>query len=87
METRPKTKATLAVLASEPRMSLRDRFRRLFHGNEDWYGQYVAHPITGAKEDAYTKAGPIPDGAWDRHLAGKKTGIGIVPISDEGTCY
>lgn len=65
----------------------RERFERLFRGNEDWYGQYEAHPKTGAKLNAYTKAGPIPDGAWDRHLAGDKTGIGIVPISDAGTCY
>ena len=65
----------------------RERFQRLFRGNEDWYGQYEAHPITGEKLDAYTKSGPIPDQAWDRHLAGTKMGMGIVPISDEGTCY
>lgn len=65
----------------------RERFERLFRGNEDWYGQYEADPKTGAKLKAFTKAGPIPDRVWDRHLAGDKTGIGIVPISDEGTCY
>ena len=65
----------------------RERFERLFRGNEDWYGQYEANPKTGAKLKAYTKAGPIPDEAWDRHLAGDKTGLGIVPISDAGTCY
>ena len=65
----------------------RERFERLFRGNEDWYGQYEAHPKTGAKLKAYTKAGPIPDEVWDQHLAGDKTGLGIVPISSEGTCY
>ena len=63
----------------------RERFERLFRGNEDWYGQYEANPKTGAKLKAYTKAGPIPDEAWDRHLAGDKTGLGIVPSSDAGT--
>jgi len=64
----------------------RERFERLFRGSEDWYGQYEAGP-GGEKINAYTKAGPIPDEAWDRHLAGEKTGLGIVPISDAGTCY
>ena len=64
----------------------RERFERLFRGNEDWYGQYEAGP-EGEKINAYTKAGPIPDEAWDRHLAGEKTGLGIVPISDAGRCY
>ena len=36
--------------------SLRDRFERLFRGNEDWYGQYEADPVTGEKRNAYTKA-------------------------------
>ena len=65
---------------------MRDRFRRLFRGSEDWFGQYEAAP-DGSKIRAWTTAGPVPDEAWDRHLAGEQPGIGIVPITDEGTCY
>jgi hypothetical protein len=72
-------------------MELAARFHALFRGLERAVGRYDLSPsvvtvdkTTGKlKGRAITYQEPVTDELWAGHLAGKGTGIGIIPINDD----
>lgn len=68
--------------------SVAERFYKLFAGLNRAYGRYDVIPDkTKVKQTGkiLTLREPATPEIWKEHLAGK-IGIGIVPITDEGTC-
>lgn len=71
--------------------ALAESFLRRFAGRHDAYGIYdLTKPVIredGKKNGAaITKRGIVTPELWERHLAGKEPGIGIVPIREDNTC-
>ncbi len=62
-----------------------ERFRKLFRGLHRAHGEYT--PLPDGKKRARTVRTPIPDPAWERHLRGESPGLGVIPITDDATCY
>lgn len=58
-----------------------ETFKRLFCGNSRSYGRY-----NSASKKLWTEEGKAPDQAFEEHLNGG-TGLGIVPIMDDGNCW
>ncbi len=63
------------------------RFKSLFRGREDAYGQYTVGKDGSSKLRVSTLTGEAPDEAWVRHLEGCNPGMGIVPVTGGGNCY
>jgi len=63
------------------------RFKALFRGREDAYGQYTVGKDGASKKSVSTLTGVAPDEAWIRHLEGRNPGMGIVPVTQGGNCY
>ena len=61
------------------------RFRALFRGLRRAHGEFT--PLPDGRKRAKTIHAPPTETAWTRHLDGQPPGIGIVPITDDGTCY
>lgn len=61
-------------------MTALQRFRRLFPGLEDAYGQYDC-PEKGTT----TVKRATPKAAWERHFKGTAAGLGIPPLRRDGT--
>lgn len=57
-----------------------DRFKNLFQGRENVWGQYFTDrkPITSRVA--------IPDEAWENHLQGREPFLGVVPIRLDNKC-
>lgn len=70
-------------------IQLRD-FMELFAGRQTAYGQFTIFPgqQDGGKQSgrASTVNAPITQDLFVKHLMGRGTGIGIVPIKENGTC-
>lgn len=70
--------------------TLRERLAALFRGLDRAHGIYklLQRPAGGKKivGKAATVRGEVTAELWDAHLAGKQ-GLGIVPITDNGTCW
>lgn len=66
------------------------RLARLFQGLDRAYGVFVlgARKPGGKKVEgsARTVRGPVTLALWEAHLAGQQ-GLGIVPITDQATCW
>jgi Primase C terminal 1 (PriCT-1) len=69
---------------------LAQKFMALFSGAEHGYGLY---DVTGTKDasgkrvgNAVTKHDTVTVELWERHLSGR-TGIGIIPIREDSTCW
>lgn len=62
-----------------------DRFRRLFIGRENAYGQYLDGEE--GKKKVWTKREETPEQLWADHLEGKGPYLGQVPIRLDNTCY
>lgn len=66
-------------------------FQQIFEGQARAYGVYrlnegKADPITGkVSGKGYTVRGSIDSRHWEDHFAGT-TGLGVIPIRDDGTC-
>lgn len=65
------------------------RFTRRFAGFERAFGQYVVvgdpAPGTKATGKARTVRASLTEAAWREHLTGK-TGLGVIPVREDGTC-
>jgi hypothetical protein len=59
------------------------RFKHLFRGRENCYGQYSLTP----HKDIKTVRSATPDAAWLTHLEGTGPFLGMVPITQANTCY
>ena len=74
-------------------MDVDERFRALFRGLGRGYGTYELSP-PGSKAKAKVKKegkaltvrGEVTAELWEKHFAGE-TGLGIVPLNDEGVSY
>lgn len=71
-------------------IELADAFLRRFRGLDRAHGEYVTDGTVSAKGKANGRANTILTGPnldlWQKHLAGAKR-LGIIPITDEATCY
>lgn len=65
------------------------RFAELFRGHENAYGQYTVADdgFTKIEKGTFTREEPVPEEAWERHLAGTNPGLGMVPVTSSGNCY
>lgn len=62
-----------------------ERFRDLFRGGEQGYGQYLLLPDGKKKVD--TKTGATPPALWASHLAGDGPFLGQIPIDENDYCH
>ncbi len=68
--------------------ALVERFTKIFDGYSGAHGRYR---ITGSIRErdgklegkAQTYKGPVPDEAWEQHLSGKDSGVGVIPLRDD----
>ena len=72
-------------------VALAEKFMQLFAGLDRAYGTYDLSRATTLENNkvqglAITKTAPVTLELWERHLAGKGDGLGIVPIRDGNTC-
>lgn len=66
------------------------KMMNLFRGLDRAHGVYNISKAEQRKRkttgDAYTKYNPVTDELWGKHLKGEQ-GLGIVPITDNNTCW
>lgn len=71
-------------------MSIAQRFFALFRGLDRAHGEYVITGKDATKNKvqgrAQTVLTPVTVDLWEQHLAGE-VGVGIIPITDDGTCF
>jgi len=62
--------------------------QNLFRGLDRAFGRFTVKPSADGKQGgkAVTVHGRVTEDLWNKHLKGVQ-GLGIVPITDEGTCY
>jgi len=65
-----------------------DEFANLFRGNTRSYGRWIEEKgSNGTKGKNITERGTYRHDNFRDHLEGNGTGIGVVPILDDGTCW
>tara|TARA_R110002012_G_scaffold64998_7_gene170658 strand:+ start:3517 stop:5046 length:1530 start_codon:yes stop_codon:yes gene_type:complete len=67
-----------------------EKFKEIFEGNTNAYGQLVLTGQTTEKGKAVGKAfikrEPIPDQLWQEHIDGKDPALGVIPINQQNMC-
>ena len=67
-----------------------EKFKEIFEGNQNAYGQLILSGATTEKGKAIGKAfikrEPIPEHFWQDHIEGKDPALGVIPINQQNMC-